>query len=133
MNQEILDEAVALAKAVGYVFVATASADGVPHLASAGDLTFSGEGEIVVAEWFCPGTMANLQENEAIAVVAWDAQADRGHQLAGRVAEIRERSVIDGYVPEVGEEARPQVERELVIQVDQVLHFSQGPHSDVPE
>ena len=88
---------------------------------------------MAVSEWFCPGTMANLEENRSVAVVVWDAEKDRGHQLVGRVAKVRERSVVDGYVPEPGETGPPQVERELVIEVDQVLHFSQGPHSDEPE
>lgn len=133
MDRETLEEVVTLGEAVGHVFVATASAGGVPHLASAGRLTSSGTEQVVVAEWFCPGTMANLQENDAIAVVAWDEETDRGHQLVGTVEQVRERSVIDGYVPEEGEETPPQVERQLVIHVDEVLHFSQGPHSDVPE
>lgn len=88
---------------------------------------------MVVAEWFWPGTMGNVEQNRSIAVVAWDAKRDRGHQLVGRVAEVREGAVVDGYVPQPRETAPPQVERELVIEVDQVLHFSQGPHSDEPE
>lgn len=59
--------------------------------------------------------------------------ADRGHQLVGRVGQVRERSVVDGYDPEVAEEAPPQVERERVIRLDEALHFSQGQHGDVPE
>jgi len=31
------------------------------------------------------------------------------------------------------DEIAPQVERELVIDVERVLDFSQGPHSDRPE
>lgn len=133
MNRETLEAAAALGDALGHVFVGTASGDGIPHVASAGRIALSGEGDIVVAEWFCPRTMANLQENERITVVAWDPAQDRGHQMVGRVQEIRERSVIDGYVPKKGESTPPQVERELVIEVDDVLAFTQGPHSDVPE
>jgi hypothetical protein len=66
-------------------------------------------------------------------VLAWDAQEDRGDQLVGQVEEVRERAVVDGHVPELGEETLPQVERELVIRVDEVLPFRQGPHSDVPK
>ena len=129
----VLEEVEALAQAVGHVFVATAGEGGVPHLASAGRVRRAGGGRVTVAEWFCPGTMANLQGNRSVAVVVWDPQEDHGHQLVGRVEEVRERSVVDGYVPQPGETAPPQVERELVIEVDEVLHFSQGPHSDEPE
>jgi hypothetical protein len=49
------------------------------------------------------------------------------------VVEFRERAVGDAELPEAGEESPAQVERELVMRVEQILHFSQGPHSDVSE
>jgi hypothetical protein len=130
---EILEAVEALAEAVGHVFVATAGEDGVPHLASAGRMRHAGGERVAVSEWFCPGTMANLEENRSVAVVVWNAEDDRGHQVVGRVEDVRERSVVDGYVPEPGETPPPQVERELIIGVEKVLHFSQGPHSDEAE
>lgn len=133
MGREILEEAVAVGEAVGHVLLATASADGVPHLASAGKLTVAGQGQVVVAEWFCPGAMENLQQNKRVTIVAWDAEADRGHQLVGRVVERREGAVVDGFAEELREEGPPQVEQELVIRVDEILRFSQGPHTDEPE
>jgi len=72
-----------LAETVGHAFLVTASADGVPHPAAAGELRSGSEGEVLVAEWFCPGTMESLEQNEAVAV-AWDAEADRRYQLMGR-------------------------------------------------
>lgn len=133
MNRETLEEAVALGDEVGYVFVATADAGGLPHLAAAGAVSLETDGRVGVTEWFCPGTMANLEDSRQIALVVWDPEMDRGYQLLGRVTEIKEQAVIDGYVPEAGEGASPQVERELVISVEEILHFSQGPHSDEPE
>lgn len=133
MNQQLLEEATALAEEVGRVFIATAAADGLPHVATAGSISLEGVGRVAVSEWFCPGTMANLEDNSHIALVAWDPEADKGYQLLGRVVEIRDRAVMDGYAPETDEQALPQVERELEVRVEQTLHFSQGPHSDEPE
>lgn len=133
MNREPLEDAVALGDEVGYAFVATADADGRPHLAAAGAVSLETDGRVGVTEWFCPGTMANLEDNRNIALVLWDPETDRGYQVLGQVTEIEEQAVIDGYAREAGEGAPPQVERELVISVDEVLHFSQGPHSDEPE
>ena len=132
-GEEKVGAAVALAAEVGHVFVATASSDGLPHLAAAGSMSLDDAGLVRVSEWFCPGTMANLAENRRVALVAWDREADRGYQLLGRVAEVEELAFVDGYAARMGDEAAPQVERKLVIEVERVLDFSQGPHSDRPE
>jgi hypothetical protein len=133
MKRDTLEDAVGLVDEVEHAFVATADADGLPHLAAAGAVSIGGADRVGVTEWFCPGTMANLEASRQIALVIWDPETDRGYQLLGQVTEIEDRAVIDGYVPEAGEGTSPQVERELVIRVDEILHFSQGAHSDEPE
>lgn len=133
MDRGVLEDAVALADEVGHAFVVTADGDGLPHLAAAGAVSLGTDGRVGVTEWFCPGTMANLEENRQVALVIWDPGSDRGYQLLGRVTEVKEQAVIDGYVPESTAQLAPQVERQLGIEVDEVLYFSQGPHSDEPE
>jgi predicted pyridoxine 5'-phosphate oxidase superfamily flavin-nucleotide-binding protein len=130
---DTLEKTVALAGHLRHVLVATADGDGLPHIASAGRLSARG-GRVVLAEWFCPGTLANLQQNRRISIVVWDAEQDLGYQLLGEVEEVKELGMLDGYVP--GEEDRPpipQVERELIANVTKILAFSHGPHSDVAE
>jgi pyridoxine/pyridoxamine 5'-phosphate oxidase len=128
-----LDEVLSAFERVKRVLVATASADGQPHIMVAGDFALATEGRVVVTEWFCPATMDNLAENPAIAMVIWDRAADEGYQVIGRLDRLTERAIVDGYLP--GEEALevPQVERDLWIRVDQVLSFTEGPHTDRPE
>jgi len=133
MDRGVLEDAVALADEVGHAFVVTADGDGLPHLAAAGAVSLGTDGRVGVTEWFCPGTMANLEENRQVALVIWDPGSDRGYQLLGRVTEVKEQAVIDGYVPKSTAQLAPQVERQLGIEVDEVLYFSQGPHSDEPE
>jgi predicted pyridoxine 5'-phosphate oxidase superfamily flavin-nucleotide-binding protein len=131
---DTLERAVALAGNLRHVLVATADEDGLPHIASAGRLNAAPGGHVALAEWFCPGTLANLQQNRRISIVVWDAERDIGYQLLGEVEEVRELEMLDGYVP--GEENRPplpQVERELLVNVTKILAFSQAPHSDVAE
>ncbi|MFB0536545.1 MAG: pyridoxamine 5'-phosphate oxidase family protein [Anaerolineae bacterium] len=123
-----------LAEKLRHVFVATADTTGLPHVASAGKLTSAPDGRLVLADWFCPGTVSNLQQTPRIAVVVWDPTADTGYQLLGEVEEVRELSILDGYVP--GEEDKPplpQLERELLVRVDEILAFSHAPHGDVAE
>ena len=133
MNEEMLKEAVSLADEVGYAFVATTNEDGLPHMASAGKLTLDPQQQVVLAEWFCPRTVSNVRENQQIALVVWDVDGDIGYQLLGKVQDMREVAMLDGYAPDEEEGILPQVERELLISVNEVLSFSQGPHTDTPQ
>ena len=122
-------KAVALAEKLRHVFVATADANGLPHLAAAGKLTAESDKRVAVAAWFCPGTVDNLRQ-----LVVWDAAADIGYQLLGEVEKVEELSVLDGYVP--GEEEKPplpQVERQLLVRLEKIIDFSHAPHSDVED
>jgi len=131
---EKLKKVVDLAEKVRHVFVATADATGLPHVASVGKLTYEPDGRVVLADWFCPATVTNLQQNPQIAIVAWDTATDFGYQILGEVERVKELGIMDGYVP--GEEDKPplpQVERELLVRVDKIIAFSHAPHSDVEE
>jgi len=97
VGQDQVQDAVALAAEVGHLFIATASGDGLPHLAAAGSMSLDDAGLVRVTEWFCPGTMANLAENRRVSLVAWDREADRGFQLLGRVSEVEDLVVVHGY------------------------------------
>jgi len=134
MNAEKLEEAVALAAAVGAVFVATADRAGVPHVACAGKIELDQDRRVIVTEWFCPGTVANVCENEAISIVAWDATTDTGYQLIGRLQGIENVAVLNGYGPGLASGASmPQVERRLTIEIERVLGFCRRPHSDLED
>jgi predicted pyridoxine 5'-phosphate oxidase superfamily flavin-nucleotide-binding protein len=133
-KEEALEKAVSMAQSIPYVFVATASAKGLPHMASAAKLTYASAGRVVLAEWFCPRTIANLAENRRVALVVWDSATDSGFQLLGEVEDVKDLSFVDGYTPDEEDKPRlPTVERELHVHVDSVLAFSHGPHSDVEE
>jgi predicted pyridoxine 5'-phosphate oxidase superfamily flavin-nucleotide-binding protein len=113
--------------------VATADADGTPHLASAARVRLEPDGRVSVAEWFCPATVANLAQNPRVAIVAWDPQTDTGHQIVGDVEALRELAVLDGDLPGEEKEPAPQVEHELLVRVRDVLAFRRAPHTDLPE
>jgi predicted pyridoxine 5'-phosphate oxidase superfamily flavin-nucleotide-binding protein len=134
MNKKILNQAVALAQKLKHVFVATANAKGLPHMAAAGQFALTPEGRVAVAAWFCPMTVANLQENRRVSLVIWDPKADIGYQLLGETEKIEEIAMMDGYAPGVtSQPPLPQVERQLVVRVDQIIDFKHAPHSDVEE
>jgi uncharacterized protein len=124
-----LDQFMELARRAGHVTIATADARGVPHVASAMHVAQQG-GRLLVSEWFCPGTVANLAENPQVSIVAWDAEVDEGLQVIGVVEQVEDFAVMDGYEP--GQAAAlPQVQRRLIVAPERVLRFTQAPHSDV--
>ncbi len=134
MNLKTLEKAIALAKKVGSVFVATADTQGIPHLAVAGKVVLTPEGRVAVTEWFCPGTMENLKVNRQVALAVWDAKKDIGYQLIGESEKVEDLLMMNGYAPEKEEKTtRPQVKWQVIIRVDKITDFMQAPHSDIEE
>ncbi len=134
MNPKRLTEAVDLADQVGHVFIATADPSGKPHLGAARRLSLGAENRLVVSEWLCPETLNNLQVNRSISLVAWDAVADQGFQILGELQEMKDLEMLNGYSPDLAKKGPiPQVYRELVVQVNQILEFKLAPHSDLEE
>lgn len=134
MGSNSIEKAVNLGNELGHVFLATADADGLPHLAASGRLTAEPDGTLGISEWFCPGTLTNLQLNSRVSVVIWNPDNDKGYQILGHCEKVEDLSMMDGFSPESEKEAPlPQVERKIFVRVNKILHFSQAPHSDVEE
>jgi hypothetical protein len=132
MKPEVLERAVRLGKRVGVALVATADGKGIPHVASASRIESEGYPRVAVSEWFCPGTLSNLQGNPRISIVLWDPESDIGFQLVGVSEGIQETAVMNGLHPEK-EPSLPQVQRKILVRVDHIVRFCHAPHSDVEE
>ena len=134
MNPKRLAEAVELAARVGHVFLTTADPSGKPHLGAARRLSPGGENRVVVSDWLCPETLNNLKDNPLISLVAWDVAADQGFQLLGKLRKMEDLEMMNGYSPDLAKkDPLPQVYRELLVQVEQILEFKIAPHSDLEE
>lgn len=134
MKTQSIDSAIRLAGKLEHIFVATADSGGIPHVAAAGELSAVSGDRVAVSSWFCPGTLANLQNNKQIALVVWDPANDHGFQLLGVVEQIEEVAMLNGFAPELeGPAPIPQVERRLQVRVNKVIAFSHAPHSDIEE
>lgn len=129
MILQYLAEAMALAGQVNHLFVATADAAGVPHLAIAERIVLEGEDLVTVTAWFCPRTAENVDANAKVALVVWDRGRDAGFQLVGEVEQVLDLAILNGFLPEESEPV-PQIERKLVVRVRHVLRFSHAHHSD---
>jgi hypothetical protein len=134
MKTEELEKVMRFAKDLGYALIATADRKGMPHMAAAGKLEYTGGQNVSVREWFCPGTVANLAVNKSISIVTWRRESDVGYQLLGTTTKIFDVDAIDGYTPEAEQmHTMPQIERELLIKVDKILVFKLAPHTDLEE
>lgn len=103
----------------------------MPHIATAGEMELADEGCLAVREWFCPGTVANLETNKFVSTVVWDRDSDSGYQMLGTLERIEELGVLNGYAPGLeSDPPPPQVERRLIIKVEKIIDFRLGPHSD---
>ena len=127
-------KAVALGNELGHIFVATSDAKGLPHLAASGKISLEENGQIGVSEWFCPGTLSNIQVNPRMSIVVWDPKTDKGFQMLGNCEKVEDMSVMDGFLPQgAHNKPLPQVERKIWVQIDKIVHFSHAPHSDLEE
>jgi len=128
-RKELIRKAVDMANRVGYALVATSDRNGLAHVAASRRVEAEPEDHVAVSEWFCPGTLANLQENPHITVVVWDPASDTGFQLIGKSVGLEDTAMLDGFSPGM-EEARPQVERKIRVRVEKIMDFSHAPHTD---
>lgn len=116
------------------VYVATSDEKGLPHIAAAEGISLDDDGRVCFSSWFCVKTMENLQSNPRLSIVVMDPRGRLGFQLIGRVEEIEQAEVMDGYSPadEKKWERYPQTRYRLVADIEQVLEMSTGSHSDEP-
>lgn len=134
MHHRTLKKIEALARKVGHAFLATADSKGAPHIAVAGTLSVDTDGSVSLEDWFCPGTMKNLDINRRAAVVVWDGAVDEGYQIGGLVEKIEEIAMMDGYSPsEEKLPPMPQVERKLKLRPEHITLFRKAPHSDLED
>lgn len=128
-RDELIKKVVSMANRVGYALVATSDRNGLPHMAASSRVEAEPDRHVAVSEWFCPGTLANLDENPQISVVVWDPASDTGYQLTGKSTAVEDLAMLDGFSLAV-EEARPQMERKIRVKVERIMDFSHAPHSD---
>jgi hypothetical protein len=134
MKPERIAEVLRLAVRAGHVLVATADERGMPHITAAGKLEPASNSKVAVTEWFCPGTVANLQKNKYVSIVAWTKLLEKGFQMLGRLESVEDVGVLDGYAGKrEGRPPMPQIEKRLLINVEKILEFRLGPHSDVED
>jgi len=131
MDSQLLKRIAKIAKNAGYVILATSDKEGKPHIATAGELKYDTNEDLLrISEWFCSKTVANLHVNEHISIVAWEPEVDKGYQLQCSLKEVRNTAVLNGYAAKEAEKHIPQKRHELLVKLEKITEFSHTIHSD---
>jgi hypothetical protein len=117
---------------VGHLFPATADAAGSPHIAVVKDIEPGPGDSVLLTMWPCQYTFANLEKNPNVSLVIWQPEKDTGYQLCGKVEDIENVAVLNGYLPGLENKKHyPQEEIKVRVRIKKVLNFQQAPHLDV--
>jgi hypothetical protein len=131
MNSKMLERAIGLGKRLEHFFVAFVGTGGFPYVNSARRIEPVAENQFAVEEWICPLTVKHLSENPKIAVLIWDPASDDGYEILGEVLMFESQAYLNGYAPEVEENAyRPQVQRKLIVRAEKITAFSHALRCD---
>ena len=127
-----LNEAMEIAKRIGYVFLTTADRTGSPHICIVQPISIDDQDRFKLMAWFCQYSLKNLQENTKVTVVVWDPVKDTGYQLVGAIDDMQEVAELDGYAVGLEEKKHfPQVEWKILVRVEKIFNFQKSPHIDV--
>ncbi len=117
---------------VDFAFVASADHRARPHLAAGRGLQVPDPRHVVFEAWFCHRTLENVAEVPRVALAVVDPRTGAGYQMLCFVESTSNVGILNGFAPELEEPGLPQVETRMVVRVDEILEFSQGPHTDHP-
>lgn len=131
MSKAGLKKAVELAEKVGYVFLATSNQQGIPHMAIVQPVGLDAQDHLKIVGWFCEYTMRNIYANPYLSILVWDSVQDEGYQLVGKVLDVEDIAILDGYFIREQDHPLPQIERKMFIRVDMILTFEKRPHVDM--
>ena len=132
MEKRLLDEVKNLVQEVRIVYVATASREGIPHIAASEGMTFVDGDQVVFRAWFCIKTVGNLQENPRLSLAVLNPETREGYQLFGELERIEKGAILDGFAVEKVREwaGYPQAEHQLYIRIKAISQLTSGAHSD---
>lgn len=119
-------------EARGVATVASADAEGQPHLALGKGIRVLDDEHLLFENWFCQTTLRNVEQNQSVAVAVMAQETATGYQFIGHVVHGTDTALLDGYTPGLLPVSDLQALTSLVVRVEEVLAFCSGIHSDLP-
>jgi hypothetical protein len=90
------------------------------------------DSRLIIENCFCPSTLQNISDNYHVSVVAIDPETGKGYQLLGSVVNRNNAAMLGGYDPVIHPPETPRVLTRFTVQVEKILEFTSGIHSDIP-
>lgn len=119
-------------EARGVATLASADADGRPHLALGNSIKVLDDEHLLFENWFCQTTLRNVEQNQSVAVAVMAQESATGYQFIGNVVHGSDLALLDGYTPGPLPVGDLQALTSLIVRVEEVLAFCSGIHSDLP-
>jgi predicted pyridoxine 5'-phosphate oxidase superfamily flavin-nucleotide-binding protein len=118
-------------EAQGVATVASADAEGRPHLALGSGIKVLDDEHLLFENWFCQTTLRNVEQNQRVAVAVMAHDSASGYQFIGSVVHGFDVAMLGGYTTSELPVSDLQVLTRLVVRVEGVLAFCSGIHSDL--
>ncbi len=117
-----LEQAMRLAGRARHMLLATVDQQGTPRLTPVEACTRAGDDRVAIEAWIDVPPQENRGGRSRVALLLWDERG-RGFQLAGHALSTREAAVLDGLAEIEMEVHFPQVERNVLMQVESIEEF----------
>jgi predicted pyridoxine 5'-phosphate oxidase superfamily flavin-nucleotide-binding protein len=116
------EQAARMIERAGHILLATVDEMGTPRLTPVEECAPAGEGRLAVRAWLDIPPMENRGGSSRMALLVWD-ERDLGFQLTGHAVAETDTAVLDGLA-EIEEQTHfPQVERDILMQVEFIEDF----------
>ncbi len=117
-----LEQAMHLAEVARHMLLATVDETGAPRLTPVEECTRAGANRVVVRAWIDVPPLEERGGKSRLALLLWDENG-HGYQLTGQVVRMQEAAVLDGLAEIERQVHFPQIERDILMQVDSVEDF----------
>lgn len=126
-----LKHAVELGKEVKHFIIALNGVEGFPYINSARGIEQIAENQVAIEEWICPVTIRDLRNHPEMTILIRHPVEDHGYEILGRVMMFENFAYMNGYAPEIEENAYlPQTKRRLIIRAEKVVAFNHALRCD---
>jgi hypothetical protein len=113
-----LEQVVRVARRSRQMLLATVNEEGGPSFTPVQDCRLKDETVVSIKAW--TDIPASESRQARMALLVWDTRENHGYELDGHVVGAQDTAVLNGYTPLEEQEHFPQVQREIMMEVDSI-------------
>lgn len=120
-----LEQIMRVARRSRQMLLTTVNEAGEPSFTPVQEYRLTDETRVSIKAWTDIPLPENTEGHDNVALLIWNTSESRGYQLGGHTIRSRTTAVLDGYAEIEEHEHFPQVQREILMEVDSIedLHF----------